>query len=72
MEAKELEALIRFHEAGLSQYRQYINPAAQYLEEQTIKALGELRDIELDKDAQKSDAMKSAQDILQKRLSKGD
>ena len=44
MERKELEALIRFHQDGLNQYRQYISPSAQYLEEQTIKALKELEE----------------------------
>jgi len=42
VEEKELKALIRFHKGRLSQYRQYISPASQYLEEQTIKALEEL------------------------------
>jgi len=46
MEAKEIESLIRFHQAGLDQYRQHISPAAQYLEEQTIKALKELKEKE--------------------------
>ncbi|GAJ01632.1 unnamed protein product, partial [marine sediment metagenome] len=39
MEAKEIEAPIRYHRDGLAQYRQHMSPAAQYLEEQTIKAL---------------------------------
>ena len=43
MDIKELETLIQFHKDGLAQYRQFISPAAQYLEEQTIKALEELR-----------------------------
>lgn len=43
MEVKEIEQLIRFHQNGLNQYRQHISPAAQYLEEQTIKALEELK-----------------------------
>ena len=45
MELKEIQALIRFHEAGLAQYRQVIAIAAQYLLEQTIKALRELEEI---------------------------
>lgn len=43
---KELDKLITFHRAGLEQYRQFIAPSAQYLEEQTIKALEKLREIE--------------------------
>jgi len=43
VEIKEIEALIRFHQDGLDQYRQHISPSAQYLEEQTIKALEELK-----------------------------
>ena len=43
MEIKEIETLIRFHQGGLGQYRQYISPSAQYLEERTIKALEELK-----------------------------
>lgn len=43
MDIKEIEALIRYHQDGLSQYRQHMDPAAQYLEEQTIKALNELK-----------------------------
>ncbi|MBA7575397.1 hypothetical protein ES708_17221 [subsurface metagenome] len=43
MEAKEIEALIRYHRDGLAQYRQHMSPAAQYLKEQTIKALEELK-----------------------------
>lgn len=39
MEVEEINALIRFHQDGLDQYRQHISPSAQYLEEQTIKAL---------------------------------
>ena len=45
MDEKELAALIGFHRAGLEQYRKYMNPATQYLEEQTIKALEELKRI---------------------------
>lgn len=41
--SKELDALIRFHQDALAQYRHFINPSAQYLEEQTIKALEELK-----------------------------
>ena len=42
MEAGEIKRLIDYHQAGLDQYRQYISPSTQYLEEQTIKALQEL------------------------------
>jgi len=38
----ELESLVRYHEAGLTQYRHYISTAAQYLIKQTIQALKEL------------------------------
>lgn len=44
MEKNELEDLIRFHRAGLAEHRQFMSPSAIYLEEQTIKALEELRD----------------------------
>lgn len=50
MEVKEIETLIRFHQNGLDQYRQHISPAVQYLEEQTIKALEELKKSLLDKE----------------------
>ncbi|MBA7562920.1 hypothetical protein ES708_04573 [subsurface metagenome] len=43
MEAKEIEALIRYHRDGLAQYRQHMSTSACYLEEQTIKALQELK-----------------------------
>jgi hypothetical protein len=43
MDIELINRLIRFHKAGLLQYRHYIDPAAQYLEEQTIKALEELK-----------------------------
>lgn len=45
MEAHEIEVLIRFHKSGLEQYRKYYTPPAMYLEEQTIKALEELKAI---------------------------
>ncbi len=45
MEKKRIEKLIRFHEGGLNQYRQYISPSAQILEEETVKALRELQTI---------------------------
>lgn len=45
MKEKELDSLIRFHQSGLEQYRQYISPAAQYLEKQTIEALSELKKV---------------------------
>ena len=44
MDNKEINNLIRYHQAGLDQYRMQISPASQYLEEQTIKALKELAD----------------------------
>lgn len=43
MEEKEIEKLIQFHQDSLDMYRVQMNPAAQYLEEQTIKALKELQ-----------------------------
>lgn len=43
MEDKEIEKLINFHQDGLDQYRLQMSPAAQYIEEQTIKALEELK-----------------------------
>lgn len=46
MEIKEIDALIRYHKSGLEQYRQHISPASQFLEEQTIKALEELKSYE--------------------------
>ena len=42
MDQEEIQRLIDYHQACLDQYRQYISPAAQYLEQQTIKALKEL------------------------------
>ena len=63
MEIKELEALIRYHQNGLAQYRLQMSPAAQYLEEQTIKALEEL--VEDRKEAEKgSEAVREARRIL--------
>ena len=43
MEVKEIETLIIFHQDGLDLYRQHMSPSAQYLEEQTIKALKDLK-----------------------------
>ena len=43
MDIKEIESLIRFHKNGLDQYRQLLGLSAQVLEEQTIKALEELK-----------------------------
>jgi len=64
MEIKELEALIRYHQNGLAQYRLQISPAAQHLEEQTIKALQELLDDK--KEAAKgSEAIREARRILE-------
>jgi len=45
MEKKRIEKLISFHEGALNQYRQYISPSAQVLEEETVKALRELHTI---------------------------
>ena len=39
MDNKELKQLIQFHKDGLGQYRQFMSPSAQYLEERTIKML---------------------------------
>jgi len=46
MELKKLKNLIRYHQAGLDQYRQHMDPSSQYLEEQTVIALKELCHIE--------------------------
>lgn len=43
MEIDDIERLIRFHQVALEQYRQHISPSAQYFEEQTVKALKELK-----------------------------
>jgi hypothetical protein len=43
MEDSEIDALIRYHKAGLDDYRMHMSTAAQYLEELTIKALEELK-----------------------------
>jgi len=43
-DTEEIDSLIRYHQAGLFQYQQYMSPAAAYLERQTIKALEELRE----------------------------
>lgn len=42
IEPEEIKRLIDYHQGCLLQYRHYISPSAQYLEEQTIKALEEL------------------------------
>lgn len=47
MEIKELDELIRYHEAALRRYRQLICPSDQYMEEKTVEALKELREIKL-------------------------
>ncbi|GAI96263.1 unnamed protein product [marine sediment metagenome] len=44
MEREDIEALIKFHKAGLREHRQFMSISAVYLEEQTIKALEELKD----------------------------
>ena len=46
IEIKDLEKLIRYHEDGLAQYRMQMSPAAQGLEELTIKALKRLVELE--------------------------
>ena len=38
-EIRQLRKLIHFHEEGLAQYCQFMNPSAQYLEKLTIKIL---------------------------------
>jgi hypothetical protein len=45
MEVKELDGLIRFHQDGLDQHRFMLSPDAIYLEEQTIEALKELKEL---------------------------
>ena len=69
MELKELDGLIRYHKDGLSQYRLHISPSAQYLEEQTIKALEELREhiVEVT-----SSRIREAREILSKRQTQED
>jgi len=42
MEEKEIKQLIRYHQTGLNQHRQHMNPSSEYLEEQTVNALKEL------------------------------
>ena len=42
---QDIDTLITFHESGLQQYRYAMSPSAIYLEEQTIKALQQLRQI---------------------------
>ncbi len=44
MGIKEIEALIRFHKGALSEHRQFMSVTAVYLEQQTIKALEELKE----------------------------
>lgn len=39
MEKKDLDELILFHQDGLDTYRLQMGPSAQYMEEQTIRAL---------------------------------
>ena len=46
IDKKEITRLIQYHTDGLSQYRFTMSPAAQYLEERTIKALEELGQFE--------------------------
>lgn len=45
MEPKDIQALIRFHENGLAQYRLVMAITAQHLVEQTIEALRQLEEI---------------------------
>ena len=66
MEHKEIEQLIRFHQAGLDQYRKYMEPSAQYLEGQTINALKEL-DKRLATEEEGARAIKIAKAILVKK-----
>lgn len=42
MTPKEIRGLIAFHTGGLQQYGEFMGPAAQYLEQQTVRALEEL------------------------------
>jgi len=42
MTPKKIQALIAYHQAGLSQHRYAMSISALYLEEQTIKALQDL------------------------------
>lgn len=41
---RTLNKLIRFHENALAQHRFLMTPSTVYLEEETIKALNELKD----------------------------
>jgi len=43
MSQSQLADLIQFHKDALSQHRLFISPSTIYLEEQTIKALEELK-----------------------------
>ncbi len=43
MDVEEIDRLIRYHQALIDQYQQYISSAALYLERQTLKALEELK-----------------------------
>lgn len=62
MDVDLINRLIRFHKYGLQQYRHYISPAAQYSEEQTIKALEELkRRLEADELERKNEDVKDVQ-----------
>ncbi len=65
MENKEIEQLIRFHEGGLAQYRWLMDPSSQYMEEQTINALQELK-AHLGKQSIAAEAINEAKGILKK------
>lgn len=72
MEVKEIERLIHFHQDGLDQYRQHMSPAAQHLEEQTIKALEELKKRIEDAEQSSQDALVQTRKLLAGRALHGD
>lgn len=43
LDSAEVGRLIKFHQAGLDQFRQHISPSAQYMEERTVEALTKLK-----------------------------
>ena len=63
MESREIENLVSFHQSGLDQYRQVMSVSAQYLEEQTVKALKEFGHLVALKE-QASDRVRIAKNIL--------
>ena len=56
MEVKELDKVLAFHRAGLDQYRQFMSPSAQYMEEQTVRALSVLRLLMVEKTTKRAES----------------